>query len=105
MIDRDGAVYADNVYVDTIQITDFEDYNYLKQHGDNFWETVDGWLNGDQGNLFSGNRAIRSSPQCQCDRPDGGHDHDTPRAYEAGQKMIQTQDSLLNHSVNDVGKV
>ena len=27
------------------------------------------------------------------------------RAYEAGQKMIRTQDSLLDASVNQIGKV
>lgn len=27
------------------------------------------------------------------------------RAYEAGQKMIQTQDSLLQKSANEIGKV
>jgi flagellar basal-body rod protein FlgG len=27
------------------------------------------------------------------------------RAYEAGQKMIQTVDSTLEHAVNNVGRV
>ena len=52
VIDRDGAVYADNL-------------------GDS------GRCNGDQGNLFSGT-GLYGAVQCQCDRPDGGHDHDHP---------------------------
>lgn len=102
VIDRDGAVYADDVYVDTIQITDFEDYNYLKQYGDNFYEAVDGAVMVD---------AICTMEQGYTEQSnvnvvDQMVDMITiTRAYEAGQRMIQTQDSLLNHSVNEVGKV
>ena len=102
VIDQDGAVYADNVYVDTIKITDFEDYNYLKQYGDNFWETVDG------ATAVEGKYSLQQgyTEQSNVNVIDQMVDMITiTRAYEAGQKMIQTQDSLLNRSVNDVGKV
>ena len=102
VIDRDGAVYADNVYVDTVKITDFEDYNYLKQYGDNFWETVDGATAVEESySLQQG-----YTEQSNVNVIDQMVDMITiTRAYEAGQKMVQTQDSLLNRSVNDVGKV
>ena len=95
-------MYADNVYVDTVKITDFEDYNYLKQYGDNFWETVDG------ATAVEGNYSLQQgyTEQSNVNVIDQMVDMITiTRAYEAGQKMVQTQDSLLNRSVNDVGKV
>lgn len=102
VIDQDGAIYADDQYVDTILITDFEDYNYLKQYGDNFWETVAGAVTKD------GEYTLEQgyTEQSNVNVVDQMVDMITiTRAYEAGQKMIQTQDSLLNRSVNDVGKV
>ena len=37
-IDTNGDIYADDVYVDTIEIVDFEDYNYLSKYGENLYE-------------------------------------------------------------------
>jgi flagellar basal-body rod protein FlgG len=102
VIDQDGAIYADDVYVDTIQITDFEDYNYLKQYGDNFWETVDGAVTKDATYALEQGYTEQSNVNVIDEMVDM---ITITRAYEAGQKMIQTQDSLLNHSVNEVGKV
>lgn len=102
VIDKDGAIYADGTYVDTIKITDFEDYNYLKQYGDNFYIAVDGAKTKD------GEAAIEQgyTEQSNVNVVDQMVDMITiTRAYEAGQKMIQLQDSLLNHAVNEVGKV
>jgi flagellar basal-body rod protein FlgG len=102
VIDQDGAIYADDVYVDTIQITDFEDYNYLKQYGDNFWEAVDG------ATTKEGSYTLEQgyTEQSNVNVIDQMVDMITiTRAYEAGQKMIQTQDSLLSQSVSQVGKV
>lgn len=102
VIDQDGAVYADDVYVDTILITDFEDYDYLKQYGDNFWEAVDGAVTRD--GIYTLEQGY--TEQSNVNVIDQMVDMITiTRAYEAGQKMIQTQDSLMSHSVNDIGKV
>ncbi len=101
-IDKNGAVYADDVYIDTIQITDFEDYNYLEPYGDNFFRTVNGATEKDP------NFTIEQgyTEQSNVNVVDQMVDMITiTRAYEAGQKMIQTQDSLLGHSVNEVGKL
>lgn len=102
VIDQNGAVYADDVYIDTVKITDFEDYDYLKQYGDNYWETVDGATE------VKGSYSLHQgfTEQSNVNVIDQMVDMITiTRAYEAGQKMIQTQDNLLNRSVNDVGKV
>lgn len=41
-IDKSGQITADGTYVDTLQITDFEDYNYLEAFGENLYRAVDG---------------------------------------------------------------
>ena len=102
VIDQDGAVYADNVYVDTVKITDFEDYNYLKQYGDNFWETVDG------ATAVEGNYSLQQgyTEQSNVNVIDQMVDMITiTRAYEAGQKMIQTVDSTLQKASTEIGRV
>ncbi len=101
-VDGAGAIYADGIYIDTIKLTDFEDYNYLKLYGDNFYEAVDGAVEVDaravieQGYTEQSNVNVIDEMVSMIT---------ITRAYEAGQKMIQTQDSLLNRAVNDVGKV
>ncbi|MCD7825036.1 MAG: flagellar basal-body rod protein FlgF [Clostridiaceae bacterium] len=101
-VKNDGSVYADGVYVDTIAMTDFEDYDYLELYGDNMYNAVDGATTKaatctlEQGFTEQSNVNVISEMVSMIT---------ITRAYEAGQKMIQTQDSLLNAAVNQVGKV
>ena len=101
-IKNDGSVYADGVLVDTVTLTDFEDYNYLELYGDNMFNAVDGATTKDavgqieQGYTEQSNVNVISEMVSMIT---------ITRAYEAGQKMIRTQDSLLDASVNQIGKV
>ena len=102
VIDADGNVYADDELVDTISLVDFEDYDYLKKFADTMYEPVDGAVEkeatGDilQGYLEQSNvNVISQMTQLIA----------ITRAYEANQKVIQTMDSSLDHSVNDIGRV
>ena len=102
VIKNDGSIFADNRLVDTVQLTDFEDYNYLELYGDNMYNAVDGATTIDstaaiqQGYTEQSNVNVISEMVSMIT---------ITRAYEAGQKMIRTQDSLLDASVNQVGKV
>ena len=101
-ISANGVITADGQNIDTLKLVDFEDYDYLKQYGDNYWETVDGATE------VKGSYSLHQgfTEQSNVNVIDQMVDMITiTRAYEAGQKMIQTQDNLLNRSVNDVGKV
>lgn len=101
-IKSDGSVYADGVLVDTISLVDFADYNYLELYGDNMFNAVDGATmieaTGalEQGFTEQSNVNVISEMVSMIT---------ITRAYEAGQKMIRTTDSLLDASVNQVGKV
>ena len=101
-IKNDGSIFADGVLVDTITLTDFEDYNYLDLYGENMFTAVDGatikesYATIEQGYTEQSNVNVISEMVSMIT---------ITRAYEAGQKMIRTQDSLMDAAVNQIGKV
>lgn len=101
-IDTNGDIYADGEYVDTIQIVNFEDYNYLKKYGENLYDIVDGAVETEssanirQGYLEMSNiNVVKEMVEMIT----------ITRAYESNQKLIQTEDEMMDKSVNTVGKV
>lgn len=101
-INEQGDVYADGEYIDTLDIVDFEDYNYLEKYGENMYTAVNGATQTEptaavhQGYLEASNvNAVSEMVEMIT----------ISRAYEANQKMIQTVDSMMDASVNQVGKV
>lgn len=101
-INTNGEIYADEEYVDTIQMVDFEDYNYIKKFGENLYELVDGGVETEatgairQGYLEMSNiNVVKEMVEMIT----------ISRAYESNQKLIQTEDEMLDKSVNDVGRV
>ncbi len=102
VVDELGNIYADGELVDTLGITDFEDYNYLKKYGENMYTPVDGAVEKDatakvnQGYLEMSNiNAVSEMVEMIT----------ITRAYEANQKAVQTADSMLEKSVNTVGSL
>ena len=96
-----GCVYATVSRLDTITLTDFEDYNYLDLYGDNMYNAVDGaTTKSSTATILQG-----FTEQSNVNVVDEMVSMITiTRAYEAGQKMIKTQDSLLEQAVSSVGK-
>ncbi len=102
LFDTDGSVYANGELIDTVTLTDFEDYDYLKKFADTMYEPVDGATEIEavgalrQGYLEQSNvNVVKEMTQMIA----------ITRAYEANQKIIQTMDSTLDQSVNSVGRV
>lgn len=101
-IKEDGSIYADGELVATIDLANFEDYNYLELFGNNLYKAV------------SGATQIASAAQIEQGYTEQSNVNvisemvsmiNITRAYEAGQKMIQTQDSLLQKSANEIGSL
>ena len=102
-ISVNGAVYADGKYIDTVSIVDFEDYDHLEKYGDNMYQTVEGATERDE---FSGRLLQGYIEQSNVNSVSEMVELITiTRAYEAGQKIIQSQDSMLELAANSVGKV
>ena len=102
-VKQDGSIYQNDRRVAAMQLTDFEDYNYLEHFGENYYYPVEGAevINDakctvNQGYLETSNVSIVSEMVEMIS---------VSRQYEANQKLIQTYDSSLDIAVNQLGKV
>jgi flagellar basal-body rod protein FlgG len=101
-IATNGDIYQDNVVIGNIGVVDFENYDYLTKTADNLYMPVEGATivasnaTFQQGMLEASNVNVIDEMVNMIT---------IQRAYEAGQKMIQTVDSTLEHAVNNVGRV
>ncbi len=102
VIDTNGALYADGVYIDTLQITDFEDYDYLIKVGDTRYEALE------EATELPGSALVRQgyTEQSNVNVVSEMVEMITiTRAYEANQKVIQSVDRTLDLAANSVGRV
>ena len=96
-----GRIQVDQ-QVGTIGIVDFADYDYLAKYGENMYDLVNGGTvtaaDGRivQGTLESSNVNVVSEMVNMIT---------ISRAYQAGQKVINTIDETLDKAVNQVGNV
>ena len=101
-IDRQGRVMQDGRTLATIQVQDFENYDYLKKYGETYYEPIEGakFKNAD-GQIYSGYlEASNVSTVTEMVNL-----ITISRQYESNQKVIQTIDSTLEKAVNQVGRV
>ena len=101
-IDNYGGIFADGAYIDSIKLVDFEDYDYLEKIGDTSYKPVDGAV------MLEGTGTILQGFVEQSNVNGVSEMVDLiaiTRAYEANQKIIQGEDSLLEKTVNQIGKV
>lgn len=102
VIDKKGNIFQNNKLVATLDITDFEDYNYLEKYGENYYQPVEGAKekNGEYqviaGYLEMSNIKVVSEMVEMIS---------VSRAYETNQKLIQTYDSTLEIAANQIGKI
>lgn len=101
-IDKDGSVYADGNYVDKLSLTDFENYDYLKEYGNNMYTAVDGATKITATGMIQQGYTEQSNVNAVSEMVNM---ISITRAYEANQKAIQSIDNMLDLAVNSVGKV
>ena len=100
--DERGHIQHNDQQVGTIGIVDFADYDYLAKYGENMYDLVNGGTvtaaDGRivQGTLESSNVNVVSEMVNMIT---------ISRAYQAGQKVINTIDETLDKAVNQVGNV
>ncbi len=99
---NDGTISQNGVNIATIQVADFEDYNYLEKYGETYYRPVEGAtrINSDaeikSGYLEMANVQIVSEMVNLIS---------LTRAYESNQKIIQTYDSSLEIAVTQLGRI
>ncbi len=101
-IDSNGTIRQNDTVVATIQVTDFEDYNYLEKYGETYYRPVEGAqttpANADvkSGYLEMSNVQVVSEMVNLIA---------ITRAYESNQKIIQTYDNSLEIAVSQLGRL
>ncbi len=101
-VDRAGNIYQDGASVASLQLTDFEDYNYLERYGENFFYPVDGasTVEADtevhSGYLELANMSVVTEMVNMIA---------IQRHYDANQKVITTYDDTLDNAVNQTGRL
>ncbi|MDO5402246.1 MAG: flagellar hook-basal body protein [Eubacteriales bacterium] len=96
-VEPSGEIYADGQYIDTFELTDFEDYDYLEMYGENLFTTVEGATEKEpsiavtQGYLEASNINVVSEMVDMIT---------IAREYESGQKVMNAIDEMLGRMVN-----
>ena len=101
-IDSQGNIYQDDTLVATIQLTDFEDYNYLEKYGENLYQPVEGATFRDaDAKVYSGYLEM-SNVNIVSEMVDL---ISITRQYESNQKIIQSIDDTLEIASTRLGRL
>ena len=101
-ITDDGTIYQNDQAVARIQVTDFEDYDYLEKYGETYYQPIEGAKTTtadaqvESGYLEMANVQIVSEMVNLIS---------ITRAYESNQKVVQTIDGTLDVAANQIGKL
>lgn len=101
-INTSGQIIQNGKVVDTLMVTDFEDYNYLVRYGENMFEAAEGATEKEPkasvyaGFLETSNISVVSEMVDMIT---------VSRAYESNQKVITTIDGTLDIAANQLGKL
>ena len=98
----DGTIYQNGNAVATIQVQDFEDYNYLKKYGETYYDAIEGATPIESTATIYNGMLEASNVQTVKEMVNLIN---YQRAYETNQKMIQAHNETLDVAVNQVGKV
>lgn len=98
----DGTIYQNGNAVATIQIADFEDYDYLKKYGENYYDLIEGGTQIESTAQIYNGMLEASNVQTVKEMVNLIN---YQRAYETNQKMIQAHNETLDIAVNQLGKV
>ncbi|MBE5966696.1 MAG: flagellar hook-basal body protein [Lachnospiraceae bacterium] len=102
IIDENGDIYGDGNYIDTVQVSDFDNYDYLIKSGDTMYEALEGAVEIPSGASVRQGYTEQSNVNVVKEMVDL---ITVTRTYEANQKVIQSIDKTLDLAANSVGKI
>jgi flagellar basal-body rod protein FlgG len=101
-IGQDGTIEQNGTAVAKIQVTDFEDYNYLKRYGETYYEPIEGAKTKTaDADVVSGYLEMSNVQSVQ----EMVNLITVTRQYESNQKIIQTYDDTMDVAVNQLGRL
>ena len=101
-ISEQGVITADGEVIDSLQVVDFENYDYLKKFGNTLFEPVDGATIIESKATVIQGYTEQSNVNVVKEMVDM---ITVTRAYEANQKVIRSYDSMLQNAANEIGRV
>ena len=101
-ISDNGTISQNGVNVARIQVTDFEDYNYLEKYGETYYRPVEGARTTTASAEVKSGYLEMANVQSVSEMVNL---ISITRAYESSQKIIQAYDSSLEIAANQLGKV
>lgn len=106
-INRNGDIVQDGEVVATINVVDFEDYNYLERFGENLFRPVDGATRIEKDDMETDTQVLAGYLEMANISvvTEMVNMITLQRQYEANQKVITTYDETLEQAVNQNGKI
>lgn len=101
-IDTDGTISQDGVRIAQIQVTDFEDYDYLERFGETYFRPIEGARTTTSTAKINSGYLEMANVQVVSEMVNMIA---ITRQYESNQKIMQTYDRSLDIAVNDLGKL
>lgn len=101
-ISSNGTITQNGTAVARIQVTDFEDYNYLEKYGETYYRPVEGAQTTVSDATVNSGYLEMANVQVVSEMVNLIA---ITRAYESNQKIIQTYDSSLEIAVTQLGKI
>ena len=101
-ISNDGTITQNGNTVARIQVTDFEDYNYLEKYAETFYRPIEGANTIESEAQVKSGYLEMSNVQVVSEMVNLIA---ITRAYESNQKIIQTYDSSLEIAATQLGRV
>lgn len=101
-VQSDGTITQNGTVMGKIQITDFENYDYLERYGETYFQPIEGaktttsTAEVNSGTLEMANVSVVTEMVNMIS---------ITRQYESNQKIMQTYDRSLEIAVNNLGKV
>ncbi len=101
-VESDGTITQNGTAIAKLQITDFEDYDYLERYGETYFQPIEGAktivsaAQVNAGALEMANVQVVSEMVNMIS---------ITRQYESNQKIMQTYDRSMEIAVNNLGKV
>ncbi len=101
-IGTDGTISQNGQTVAKIQVTDFQDYDYLQRYGETYFEPIEGAQTMEANAEIHSGYLEMSNIQVVSEMVNM---ISITRQYESNQKVVQTIDDTLQKAVNDLGRV
>lgn len=102
VISENGTITQNGRQVARIQVTDFENYDYLEKYGETYYQPLEGAKKIVSDAEIKSGYLEMSNVQTVTEMVNL---ISITRAYESNQKIVQTYDESLNIAVNQLGKL